>query len=168
MSMGTSILGQQTVSGGKIDNLLPYPFVPASTPTDRGDTNGFAARISARIPAPKVKTPSPHTPLHKFLLTLGYRGESPFSANETKHVSKYISETLPSQHIQPKGYIDFDSYSQMILYPFAYDCDHLPRDAENLAEAAWVGAKAARGVHGRYFDVASACEGDNFAQSKQQ
>ena len=48
------------------------------------------------------------------------------------------------------------------MYPFAYDCEALPRDAEDLAEAAWGAAKAARNVHGRYFDVDSACEGDNF------
>jgi Zinc carboxypeptidase len=77
-------------------------------------------------------------------------------------MAKYISETLPSRNVIPLGYIDFHSYSQEILYPFAYDCAVLPRDAEDLAEAAWGAAKAARNVHGRYFDVDSACEGDNF------
>jgi len=77
-------------------------------------------------------------------------------------MSKYISSTLAKRGVLPVGYIDFHSYSQEILYPFAYDCEALPRDAEDLAEAAWGAAKAARNVHGRYFDVDSACEGDNF------
>jgi hypothetical protein len=80
-------------------------------------------------------------------------------------MSHYIHTTLPKRGVLPIGYVDFHSYSQEILYPFAYDCDVLPRDAEDLAEAAWGCAKAARNVHGRYFDVDSACEGDNF-QSK--
>jgi len=78
-------------------------------------------------------------------------------------MSTYIDKTLSKRNVSPVGYVDFHSYSQSILYPFAYDCDVLPRDAEDLAEAAWGAAKAARNVHGRYFDVNSACEGDNFA-----
>ena len=78
-------------------------------------------------------------------------------------MSTYIHTTLSERNVLPVGYVDFHSYSQSILYPFAYDCDVLPRDAEDLAEAAWGAAKAARDVHGRYFDVNSACEGDNFA-----
>jgi hypothetical protein len=97
---------------------------------------------------------------------LGYRGEKPFQALESKLMSTYISKTLPKRGVIPLGYIDFHSYSQEILYPFAYDCSALPRDAEDLAEAAWGAAKAARNVHGRYFDVDSACEGDNFAIDK--
>ena len=78
-------------------------------------------------------------------------------------MSTYIHTKLAERNVLPIGYVDFHSYSQSILYPFAYDCDVLPRDAEDLAEAAWGAAKAARDVHGRYFDVSSACEGDNFA-----
>ena len=93
-------------------------------------------------------------------LTLGYRGEKPFQAVESKLLSKYIHNTLTLRNVAPVGYVDFHSYSQLILYPFAYDCDVLPRDAEDLAEAAWGAAKAARNVHGRYYDVNSACEGN--------
>lgn len=81
-------------------------------------------------------------------------------------MSTYIRKTLSERNVEPVGYVDFHSYSQAILYPFAYDCEVLPRDAEDLAEAAWGAAKAARNVHGRYFDVDSACEGDNFASIK--
>ena len=78
-------------------------------------------------------------------------------------MSQYIHATLPKlRSIQSIAYLDFHSYSQAILYPFAYTCDRLPRDAEDIAEAAWGAAKAARNIHGRYFEVDSACEGDNF------
>jgi extracellular matrix protein 14 len=100
-------------------------------------------------------------------LTAGYRGEKPFQGVESKLMSTYIQKTLSERKVEPVGYVDFHSYSQSILYPFAYDCDVLPRDAEDLAEAAWGAAKAARDVHGRYFDVNSACEGDNFAAKVQ-
>jgi extracellular matrix protein 14 len=103
-----------------------------------------------------------------YISDVGYRGEKPFQAVETELMSTYIHKTLSERNIQPVGYVDFHSYSQSILYPFAYDCDVLPRDAEDLAEAAWGAAKAARDVHGRYFDVDSACEGDNFANTKVQ
>ena len=111
--------------------------------------------------------PHPLPPLTSKILTflVGYRGECPFQAKESDLMSHYIHTTLPKRGVIPIGYVDFHSYSQEILYPFAYDCDVLPRDAEDLAEAAWGCAKAARNVHGRYFDVDSACEGDNF-QSK--
>jgi len=77
-------------------------------------------------------------------------------------MAKYITKTLPGRNVKPLAYIDFHSYSQMVLYPYAYDCSVLPRDAEDIAEAAWVMAKAARQVHGQYFNVDSACEGDHF------
>jgi len=93
----------------------------------------------------------------------GYRGEKPFQAAEAKLMSNYIHTTLPKvRSIRSIAYLDFHSYSQAILYPFAYTCDRLPRDAEDIAEAAWGAAKAARNIHGRYFEVDSACEGDNF------
>ena len=81
-------------------------------------------------------------------------------------MSQYIKHTLSKQNVQPIGYIDFHSYSQEILYPFAYDCDVLPRDAEDLAEAAWGAARAARNVHGRFFTVDSACDSDNFPSTQ--
>jgi len=91
-----------------------------------------------------------------------YRGEKAFQAVEAERMATYITKTLPGKKVKPIGYIDFHSYSQMVLYPYAYDCSVLPRDAEDIAEAAWGMAKAAREVHGRYFNVDSACEGDHF------
>ena len=187
-----SIVGRQIDCGGKIDNLHQSRFVQALILIVHGDTCGMppAQKPSPRTPAPKVPLllpcrrlfpspftvyhPPPHIPTdfsilrllnHNANVSLGYRGEKPFQAKESNVMSKYIHTTLPKRGVLPVGYVDFHSYSQEILYPFAYDCDVLPRDAEDLAEAAWGAAKAARNVHGRYFDVDSACEGDNFASS---
>jgi hypothetical protein len=165
MSMGTSIVGTQTVSGAKIDSPPQSPFAQASTPTTHGTTNGTpqAQTSTPQIPAPKVSPLKKTPPLSFCSDAAGYRGEKPFQAIESALMSKYISTTLPKKHnIKTIAYLDFHSYSQSILYPFAYNCDVLPKDAEDIAEAAWGAAKAARTVHGRYFEVNSACEGDNF------
>jgi extracellular matrix protein 14 len=152
-----STAGLQIDCGGKIDSRHPCHSVLESIQIDHGDTCGTlpARKFSPRILVRKVLLLVKHT-------DLGYRGEKPFAAPESKHMADYIHKTLPSRHVVPIGYVDFHSYSQEILYPFAFDCDVLPADAEDLAELAWGAAKAARNVHGRYFDVDSACESDNF------
>jgi len=163
MLTDTNIAGLQTVYGGRTDNLPPFPSARVLIPTSHGVTCGTpqALKHSTRTPVPKVTLPFPQ--LRKLELTLaGYRGEKAFQAVEAQRMATYISKTLPKRKVKPIGYIDFHSYSQMVLYPYAYDCSVLPRDAEDIAEAAWVMAKAARQVHGRYFNVDSACEGDHF------
>lgn len=161
-----NIAGQQTDYGEKIDNLHRFRFVLGLIRIGLGGINGMLLDLKrlVLIPVLKVIIPAPlFCPLLSNSNVIGYRGEHPFESLESLHMSKYISKTLQIQrNIRPIAYIDFHSYSQSILYPFAYDCDVLPRDAEDLAEAAWGAAKAARDVHGRYFDVDSACEGDNF------
>ena len=56
------------------------------------------------------------------------------------------------------GYLDFHSYSQEILYPYAYSCEALPRDLENLLELSYGLAKAIRNKSGKTYDVLSSCE----------
>jgi len=159
--MGMSIVGLPTVFGGKTDNPLPSHSARVSTQTSPGDTCGtpLALKPSTQTPVPKV---SPLLPLKRHIDFVGYRGEKAFQAVEAERMATYITKNLPGKNVKPIGYIDFHSYSQMVLYPYAYDCSVLPRDAEDIAEAAWGMAKAAREVHGRYFNVDSACEGDHF------
>jgi hypothetical protein len=159
--MAMSIVGLPTVFGGKTDNPLLSHFARVSTQTNPGDTCGMplALKPSTQTPVPKV---SPVLSLKNRINFVGYRGEKAFQAVEAERMATYITKTLPGRKVKPIGYIDFHSYSQMVLYPYAYDCSVLPRDAEDIAEAAWVMAKAAREVHGRYFNVDSACEGDHF------
>src|SRR5277367_2886608 len=162
MSMGMSIVGLPTVFGGKTDNPPLFHSAQASIRTNPGDTCGMPLELkpSTQTPVPKVIHLHPYS--KSVLIFLGYRGEKAFQAVETQRMAKYITTTLPGRNIKPIAYIDFHSYSQMVLYPYAYDCSVLPRDAEDIAEAAWGMAKAARQVHGRYFNVDSACEGDHF------
>jgi extracellular matrix protein 14 len=146
----------------------PVPFCTGIDPDHSWDykwdapgSNIHSSNPCSESPPPQKKTPHPSIVL--LADTVGYRGEKPFQAIESALMSKYISTTLPKKHkIKTIAYLDFHSYSQSILYPFAYNCDVLPKDAEDIAEAAWGAAKAARTVHGRYFEVNSACEGDNF------
>ncbi|CAI5284794.1 ASB_HP2_G0025040.mRNA.1.CDS.1 [Saccharomyces cerevisiae] len=85
-----------------------------------------------------------------------YSGETPFEAWEASAWYKYINETKGDYKIY--GYIDMHSYSQEILYPYAYSCDALPRDLENLLELSYGLSKAIRSKSGRNYDVISACK----------
>lgn len=85
-----------------------------------------------------------------------YSGETPFEAWEAFAWNRYINETKGDYKIY--GYIDMHSYSQEILYPYAYSCDALPRDLENLLELSYGLSKAIRSKSGRNYDVISACK----------
>ena len=76
-------------------------------------------------------------------------------------MANYITETLTWEDRQTHRIYRLPFIFADGVIP-TYDCDVLPRDAEDIAEAAWGMAKAAREVHGRYFNVDSAYEGDHF------
>lgn len=86
-----------------------------------------------------------------------YAGAYPHEGLEAKHFAEYINKTAQSGH-KYYGYLDWHSYSQTILYPYAYSCDAEPRDEENLLELAYGLAKAIRWTSGKHFDVLPACE----------
>ncbi|KAI0016739.1 hypothetical protein F4780DRAFT_665229 [Xylariomycetidae sp. FL0641] len=86
-----------------------------------------------------------------------YGGDQPFQAveaaqlanwakNETKNGAKFV------------GFLDLHSYSQQILYPFAYACRPNPPNFENLQEVGLDLAKAMRLTSGLVYNVGSACE----------
>lgn len=84
-----------------------------------------------------------------------YSGEYAFEAKESWLWYQRINTT--SFHHKIWGYLDLHSYSEEILYPYAYSCDDLPRDEENLLELAYGIAKAIRQKSGVYYDVLPAC-----------
>lgn len=86
-----------------------------------------------------------------------YAGSHPEEALEVRHFSNYINKTKSEGH-KYYGYLDWHSYSQSILYPYAYSCDAEPRDEENLLELAYGLAKAIRWTSGKHFDVLPACQ----------
>ncbi|CAN3375515.1 hypothetical protein DIURU_005747 [Diutina rugosa] len=84
-----------------------------------------------------------------------YSGEYPFEAYESKIWNKYLNATNEQHKIY--GYIDLHSYSQEVLYPYAYSCNEQPRDEENLVELAYGIAKAVRIESGQAYNVLPAC-----------
>ncbi|KAI5966035.1 ECM14 [Candida margitis] len=84
-----------------------------------------------------------------------YSGEFPFEAFESRLWDEYLNNTNKDHTIY--GYIDLHSYSQEILYPYAYSCEQQPRDEENLIELAWGIAKSIRMKSGSNYNVLPAC-----------
>ncbi|KAG7191341.1 putative metallocarboxypeptidase ecm14 [Scheffersomyces spartinae] len=84
-----------------------------------------------------------------------YSGEYAFEAKESWLWYQHMNTTKFHHNIW--GYVDLHSYSQDILYPYAYSCDDQPRDEENLIELAYGIAKAIRQHSGVYYDVLPAC-----------
>lgn len=88
-----------------------------------------------------------------------YNGEFPAQAIEVQLWDKYLNNVKKDYNIY--GFIDFHSYSQEILYPYAYTCDKLPRDFENLLELSYDLSKAIRFESGKQYDVVQACKDRN-------
>lgn len=86
----------------------------------------------------------------------GYSGVEPFEAMEAFSFNKYLNTAKKNYKVY--GYIDFHSYSQEILYPYAYSCDETPRDFENLLELAYGMSKAIRTKTQRKYSVVAACQ----------
>lgn len=84
-----------------------------------------------------------------------FSGNKPFEAYESKIWDAYLNATNEDHRIY--GYIDLHSYSQEILYPYAYSCSETPRDEENLIELAYGISKAIRLTSGKYYAVLPAC-----------
>lgn len=85
-----------------------------------------------------------------------YSGEAPFEAIESKIWNEYLNATNDDHSIH--GYIDLHSYSQEILYPYAFSCNENPRDEENLIELAYGIAKSIRLQTGKVYNVLPACQ----------
>lgn len=85
-----------------------------------------------------------------------YSGESPFESIESEVWNNFLNRTKEEHKIY--GYIDLHSYSQTVLYPYAYSCEILPRDEENLIELGYGIARAIRKSTGKKYQVLKACE----------
>lgn len=94
-----------------------------------------------------------------------FAGESPFEAVEAKRLADWAWNETEHNNVEFVGLLDLHSYSQQVLYPYAYSCDDEPPGLENLEEMAIGLAKAIRLSHGHAYEVLPACEG-NVASSQ--
>ncbi|KAF5354182.1 hypothetical protein D9756_006896 [Leucocoprinus leucothites] len=81
-----------------------------------------------------------------------FPGHRPFEAPEVNNIANFVT-TLPNL----VGFLDLRSYGQMLSSPFSYTCKKLPKDAEDLIEAATGAANALRSVHGTQFETGALC-----------
>lgn len=86
-----------------------------------------------------------------------YPGEGPFNATETKLFADWANNLTKDNTTRIVGFLDMHSYSQQILYPYAYTCNERPPDMENLLEMALGLSKAIRMHNQEHYQVASAC-----------
>ncbi|AAS53416.1 AFR045Wp [Eremothecium gossypii ATCC 10895] len=93
---------------------------------------------------------------HAYPCSGDYSGQQPFEAVEARSWNDYVNKTKAELDIY--AYLDLHSYSEEILYPYAYSCDALPRDLENLLELAHGLARAIRRKSGRNYDVLASCK----------
>ncbi|KAH9999256.1 hypothetical protein F4779DRAFT_605490 [Xylariaceae sp. FL0662B] len=87
-----------------------------------------------------------------------YGGDKPFQAVEAARLADWAKNET-DHGLNFVGYIDLHSYSQQVLYPYAYSCAAQPPNMENLQEVAMNLAKYMRLSNGEVYTVASACNG---------
>lgn len=88
-----------------------------------------------------------------------YGGEAPFQATEAQALADWTRNQTKHNNAKFVGYLDLHSYSQQVLFPYAYSCHKHPNNLENLQELAVGIAKAIRLSSGENYGVTSACEG---------
>ncbi|GAB1314306.1 Putative metallocarboxypeptidase ecm14 [Madurella fahalii] len=87
-----------------------------------------------------------------------YGGEQPFQAVEASELAKWAKNETENG-AKFVAFLDLHSYSQQILFPYAYTCSVDPPNLENLEELAIGLAKAIRLSSGETYSAMSACEG---------
>ncbi|KAJ9622686.1 putative metallocarboxypeptidase ecm14 [Taxawa tesnikishii (nom. ined.)] len=89
-----------------------------------------------------------------------YSGERAFEGVEALQLANWAKNETEKNNVEFVGLLDLHSYSQQILYPWAYSCDAEPPTIENLVELGLGISKSIRLDHGRGYQVAQACEGN--------
>uniref|UniRef100_A0A0B7K461 Carboxypeptidase M14A n=1 Tax=Bionectria ochroleuca TaxID=29856 RepID=A0A0B7K461_BIOOC len=85
-----------------------------------------------------------------------YRGEA---AGDTPEIAALTNHTLKvADAAGIKWYVDWHSYSQLILTPYGYDCNTDPANLDRQLELAGGLAKAIKSVHGVEFVYGPTCK----------
>ena len=89
-----------------------------------------------------------------------YAGEAVLDGVESRALAEWVRNETAHNNVAFTGLLDLHSYSQQILYPYAYSCDAIPPSLENLEELAVGLTKAIRINSGHSFIARQACEGN--------
>jgi extracellular matrix protein 14 len=93
-----------------------------------------------------------------------WAGGHAWEAHEARRVREWIGNLTDPQigGDDLVAYVDLHSYSQQILYPYAYTCEAIPPTLENLEELAMGLARAMTRIGGRgsEYRIAPACAGN--------
>ncbi|KAK8856386.1 metallocarboxypeptidase ecm14 [Apiospora arundinis] len=92
--------------------------------------------------------------------SLTYGGEGPFHAVEAAQLAQWAKNETQNNNVNFIAYLDLHSYSQQILWPYAYSCSARVPNLENMMEVAMNIAKYMRLSSGDVYTVDSACEGE--------
>ena len=89
-----------------------------------------------------------------------FAGSTPFAAVETRSFAEWVNNATETNGMNIVGMLDMHSYSQEILYPYAFTCHENPPTLEDLEEMGQGIAKAIRGRNHVNYKVMSACQGN--------